>query len=165
MRTNDHDTTEALHCTTANRNAWNAHVGALVLPERLMREAMTSDLSVTAAQLIEAACRVPDGCDLLIKCLRTGAVHGLRMVFVDGEPQILPMFEDLYHAPTASRSLSRREAGVLRLIARGMSNKCIARSLGIAPETVKTHVKRILSKLKARTRAHAVARGEAIGLL
>ena len=79
MRTNDHDTTEALHYTTANRNAWNAHVGTLVVPERLMREAMTSDLSVTAAQLIEAACRVPDGCDLLIKCLRTGAVHGLRM--------------------------------------------------------------------------------------
>jgi hypothetical protein len=48
MRTNDHDTTEALHYTTANRNAWNAHVGALVLPERLMREAMTSDLSEDA---------------------------------------------------------------------------------------------------------------------
>ena len=39
------------------------------------------------------------------------------------------------------------------MIARGMSNKCIARSLGIAPETVKTHAKGILSKLEARTRA------------
>jgi Bacterial regulatory proteins, luxR family len=35
-------------------------------------------------------------------------------------------------------------------------NKCIARSLGIAPETVKTHVKAIFGKLKARTRAQAV---------
>jgi LuxR family maltose regulon positive regulatory protein len=51
------------------------------------------------------------------------------------------------------------------MIARGMSNKCIARSLGIAPETVKTYAKRILSKLEARTRAQAVARAEAIGLL
>lgn len=51
------------------------------------------------------------------------------------------------------------------MIARGMSNKCIARSLGIAPETVKTHAKGILSKLKARTRAQAVARAETIGLL
>jgi LuxR family transcriptional regulator, maltose regulon positive regulatory protein len=46
-----------------------------------------------------------------------------------------------------------------------MSNKCIARSLGITPETVKTHVKSIFIKLKARTRAQAVARAEAIGSL
>ena len=51
------------------------------------------------------------------------------------------------------------------MIARGMTTKCIARSLGIAPETVKTHAKVILSKLEARTRAQAVARAEAIGLL
>jgi DNA-binding NarL/FixJ family response regulator len=106
-----------------------------------------------------------DGYDLLIRCLRTGAVKGLRMVFVDGGPQIFPLLENLYHAPTPYRSLSRREAGVLQMIARGMSNKCIARSLGITPETVKTHAKGILSKLEARTRAQAVARAEAIGLL
>jgi DNA-binding CsgD family transcriptional regulator len=103
--------------------------------------------------------------DLLIKCLRTGAVQRLRMVFVDGGPQISPLQENHYHAPTAYRSLSRRQVGVLQMIARGMSNKCIARSLGITPETVKTHVKSILSKLGARTRAHAVARAEANGLL
>jgi PAS domain S-box-containing protein len=68
-------------------------------------------------------------------------------------------------APTAYRSLSGQEARVLQMIARGMSNKCIARSLGIAPETVKTHAKGILSKLDARTRAQAVAHAEAIGLL
>jgi DNA-binding CsgD family transcriptional regulator len=67
--------------------------------------------------------------------------------------------------PATYRSLSRREAGVLQMIARGMSNKCIARSLGIAPETVKTHAKGILGKLEARTRAQAVARAESIGLL
>jgi DNA-binding NarL/FixJ family response regulator len=114
---------------------------------------------------------IDDGYDVLIKCLRTGAVRGLRMVFVDGGPQIFSLLENLYHAtrakpvPTTYRSLSRREAGVLQMIARGMSNKCIARSLGIAPETVKTHAKGILSKLEARTRAQAVARAEAIGLL
>src|SRR5277367_4072717 len=133
-----------------------------------MRETMTTDLSVVAAQLIEAACRTCDGdreYDLLIKCLRTGAVHGLRMVFVDGGPQIFPLLENLYHSPTTCRSLSRREAGVLQMITRGMSNKSIARSLGITPETVKTHVKSILSKLKACTRAQTVARAEAVGSL
>jgi LuxR family maltose regulon positive regulatory protein len=51
------------------------------------------------------------------------------------------------------------------MIARGMSNKRIAQSLGIAPETVKSHAKSIFFKLAARTRAQAVARADAIGLL
>jgi DNA-binding NarL/FixJ family response regulator len=63
------------------------------------------------------------------------------------------------------RPLSRRETGVLELITLGMSNKRIAQSLGIAPETVKTHAKSIFAKLESRTRAQAVARAEAIGLL
>jgi DNA-binding CsgD family transcriptional regulator len=64
-----------------------------------------------------------------------------------------------------SRPLSRREIGVLQMIADGMSNKGIARSLGIAPETVKSHAKSIFVKLATRTRAQAVARAEAIGFL
>lgn len=99
------------------------------------------------------------GYDLLVRCLRTGEVHGLRMVLAGGGP----LTEE--PSPATHRSLSRREAGVLQMMAQGMSNKCIARSLGIAPETVKTHAKGILSKLDARTRAQAVARAEAIGLL
>jgi LuxR family maltose regulon positive regulatory protein len=64
-----------------------------------------------------------------------------------------------------SRPLSRREIGILQMIADGMSNKRIARSLGIAPETVKSHAKSIFVKLATRTRAQAVARAEAIGFL
>jgi LuxR family maltose regulon positive regulatory protein len=63
------------------------------------------------------------------------------------------------------RPLSRRETGILQLIADGMSNKHIARSLGITPETVKSHAKSIFVKLATRTRAQAVARAEAIGFL
>jgi LuxR family maltose regulon positive regulatory protein len=54
--------------------------------------------------------------------------------------------------------LSRRETAILRRIAQGMSNKQIAQSLGITPETVKSHAKNILLKLGTRTRAQAVAR-------
>jgi LuxR family transcriptional regulator, maltose regulon positive regulatory protein len=74
-----------------------------------------------------------------------------------------PATEDA--APPTYRHLSRREAGILRLIAHGMSNKRIALSLGITPETVKTHTKSIFVKLGTRTRAQAVARAEAVGLL
>jgi LuxR family transcriptional regulator, maltose regulon positive regulatory protein len=68
-------------------------------------------------------------------------------------------------SPTTGRTLSRRETGVLRMIANGMSNKRIAQSLGITPETVKSHAKSIFVKLATRTRAQAVARAEAIGFL
>ena len=63
------------------------------------------------------------------------------------------------------RPLSRRESGILQMIAHGMSNKRIAQSLGITPETVKSHAKSIFLKLATRTRAQAVARAEAIGFL
>jgi LuxR family transcriptional regulator, maltose regulon positive regulatory protein len=63
------------------------------------------------------------------------------------------------------RPLSQRETGILQLIAHGMSNKRIAQSLGITPETVKSHAKSIFVKLATRTRAQAVARAEANGFL
>jgi DNA-binding NarL/FixJ family response regulator len=174
MINSDHDGTEASRSPAANGEVMNVHAVALFRPERLMRKSATRDFSVAAAQLIEAACRARDG-DREVKRAYIAvalSVHGLRMVFVDEEPQIFPLPGNLYRtrnagapAPTIYRSLSRRQVDVLQMIARGMSNKCIARSLGIAPETVKTHAKCILSKLEARTRAQAVARAEAIGLL
>ncbi|HUA27191.1 MAG TPA: helix-turn-helix transcriptional regulator, partial [Steroidobacteraceae bacterium] len=75
-----------------------------------------------------------------------------------------PLADAVADAP-AYRHLSGREIGILKLIAHGMSNKRIALSLGITPETVKTHAKSIFVKLSTRTRAQAVARAEAIGLL
>ncbi|MFK4446337.1 LuxR family maltose regulon positive regulatory protein [Caballeronia udeis] len=61
--------------------------------------------------------------------------------------------------------LSARERGIVELIAQGQSNKEIARTLGITPETVKTHVKNIFVKLAVDKRAHAVARAQTLGLV
>jgi DNA-binding NarL/FixJ family response regulator len=52
--------------------------------------------------------------------------------------------------------LTFRELEVLRLIAAGKANKLIASDLAITEETVKGHVKGILSKLGANDRTHAV---------
>jgi ATP/maltotriose-dependent transcriptional regulator MalT len=64
-----------------------------------------------------------------------------------------------------SQPLTKRESGVLQLIADGLSNKRIAQRLDITPETVKSHAKNIFFKLAAQTRAQAVARGEALGMI
>jgi DNA-binding NarL/FixJ family response regulator len=53
-------------------------------------------------------------------------------------------------------ALTSREIDVLRLIAGGNANKLIADRLSISEETVKGHVKNILSKLGASDRTHAV---------
>lgn len=51
--------------------------------------------------------------------------------------------------------LTRRERDVLRQIAKGQSNKVIARELDISEGTVKVHVKRVLNKLGMRSRTEA----------
>jgi DNA-binding NarL/FixJ family response regulator len=53
-------------------------------------------------------------------------------------------------------ALTAREIEVLRLIAEGSANKIVADRLSITEETVKAHVKNILSKLDANDRTHAV---------
>lgn len=55
----------------------------------------------------------------------------------------------------ALASLSPREREILALIARGDSNKAIARELGIAETTVKIHVQHILRKLQLSSRVQA----------
>ena len=56
----------------------------------------------------------------------------------------------------ADDQLTAREIEVLRLIAAGSANKIVADHLSITEETVKAHVKNILSKLDANDRTHAV---------
>jgi LuxR family transcriptional regulator, maltose regulon positive regulatory protein len=62
-------------------------------------------------------------------------------------------------------TLSPRETGILRLIADGLSNKEIARSLEIGPETVKSHLKSVFNKLGVERRAQAVSRAQTLGLV
>ncbi|MGI9134052.1 MAG: LuxR C-terminal-related transcriptional regulator, partial [Rhodoferax sp.] len=68
--------------------------------------------------------------------------------------------------PSAVDLLSAREREILALIARGDSNKVIARQLDIAETTVKIHVQHILRKLQLSSRVQAAvyAAGHGLGL-
>jgi len=57
---------------------------------------------------------------------------------------------------TGDHALTEREIEVLKLIAKGCSNKIVADRLEITEDTVKGHVRNILEKLKANDRTHAV---------
>jgi len=57
----------------------------------------------------------------------------------------------------AEDALSGREIEVLRQLSTGNSNKMIADHLNLSEETVKAHMRNILSKLGANDRTHALA--------
>jgi DNA-binding NarL/FixJ family response regulator len=91
------------------------------------------------------------------------AVRGLVSIPRQELASLLPPEEPLEAATRAPiESLTPRELEVLQLMARGLTNRQIARRLQISEHTVKFHAAAILGKLNARSRAEAVAR--AIGL-
>jgi len=74
-----------------------------------------------------------------------------------------PLPEEVVQSPLSC--LSPRELDVLRSIARGASNKEIAREYGIAETTVKIHVQHLLRKLDVDSRVHAAVIATEAGLL
>jgi len=68
-------------------------------------------------------------------------------------------------ASHGSGGLTARERDILAMIGQGGSNKRVARKLKISPETVKSHLKHIFSKLAVSTRTEAVFRAMSLKLL
>ena len=74
-----------------------------------------------------------------------------------GEPFVDPALMPAFLPGRDTDMLTQREREILQLLADGMSNADVAARLFISQETVKSHVRHILTKLEADTRTHAVA--------
>ena len=104
-----------------------------------------------------------------------GLVRAIRAVHA-GESAVVPVVDPpearaakslLADFPSMSPpdALTEREGEVLRLMARGQSNREIARALRVAEGTVKNHVSSVLSKLGVRDRTRAVLQALKTGAL
>ena len=112
--------------------------------------------TVESDQLCEAIVKVLDGDSVVSPEMMTKLVSAFRTLPAnDSATAPLEPTPELRGLSEAMQSLSPREREILALIARGDSNKLIARELDIAETTVKIHVQHILRKLGLSSRVQA----------
>jgi LuxR family maltose regulon positive regulatory protein len=147
-------------------NAWAEGVKDRSLV-RLRETVPVTEAAGLRQQLMDAEPLV----QLMVECLlSTGSLEpGLRafsLCFADAmqRPSDACSPSSLQNAPEPV-SLTPRERDVLRAIGEGRTNKAIAKQQGVAPETVKSHIKHIFAKLGVERRAQAVSKAERLGLM
>jgi DNA-binding NarL/FixJ family response regulator len=101
---------------------------------------------------------------LLKSSLRNELLDTIRAVH-SGQKRVSSEIAAEIAEHSADDTLTPREVDVLRLIAKGNSNKHVAAQLSLTEETVKSHIRSILSKLQANDRTHAVAIGVKRGII
>ena len=87
--------------------------------------------------------------------LRKDLLDTIRAVHA-GKRRVSADVANLVAEHAADSSLSVREIEVLTLVAQGNANKLVAERLAVSEDTVKAHIRNILSKLGANDRTHAV---------
>ena len=98
--------------------------------------------------------------DELCEAIRAAAAGQVRLA-----PEAAARLMREVSAPENPEALTERETDVLKLVARGMANKQIARNLFIGEKTVKTHVSNILLKLGVNSRTQAALHAARTGLI
>jgi two-component system, NarL family, response regulator LiaR len=98
--------------------------------------------------------------DELCEAIRAAAAGQVRLA-----PEAAARLMREVRAPESPEALTKREAEVLKLVARGKANKQVARELFIDEKTVKSHVHSILSKLNVKSRTQAALYAVRVGLV
>jgi two-component system nitrate/nitrite response regulator NarL len=127
-----------------------AEAPVLVLTDQMLRGEQPAGVlprEVAATQLEPALRAVAAG--LLVRAPVGLLLDGFRAAGDDALPPLL----------------TPREAEILTLVGQGMSNKAVARRLGISVHTVKFHMEALFAKLGATSRAEAVAKGLRGGII
>ena len=114
---------------------------------------------VTPEHLVNAVRLVRSGDALLAPAITRRLVERFAV------PAPTPADTSSKAPPAEISALTPRELEVFRLLARGLSNAELAGQLHLSEATVKTHVARILAKLRLRDRAQAVVAAYEIGLV
>ena len=144
---------------------------------RIMMLTVSEDEADLAAALRGGACgyllKTIEG-DALVTAIHR-AMRGASVVAEEMTGKLVAAYRGAAAAPADSETapcppspieqLSPRERDILRGIARGASNKEIARDLGIAETTVKIHVQHVLRKLGFSSRVQAAVAATAHGLV
>ena len=122
--------------------------------------------TVESEQLADTIIKVMDGESVISPEMMTKlvAVFRTRPASPPATPAASAPPSPPSSATAAPELLSPREREILRLIARGDSNKLIARALDIAETTVKIHVQHILRKLNLSSRVQAAVYATSHGL-
>jgi DNA-binding CsgD family transcriptional regulator len=106
---------------------------------------------------------VSDNADVVVTSGAVAGPHGARIVRIGRHARAVDLARAIVGDDRQPRSrrrpgaLTEREAEVLGLLRSGMRGPAVAVSLGISPNTVRSHVQRIRSKLGVRSQLEAVA--------
>ncbi|MFH1169095.1 MAG: response regulator transcription factor [Chloroflexota bacterium] len=110
-------------------------------------------------------------CGYLLKSARSSEIAGAIRAVLSGESVLDPVVtqkllerlagakSDAASRPQSKGQLSQREIEILRLAAKGMSNKDIANSLFLSVRTVKAHLTNIFNKMGVGNRTDAIVKG------
>jgi PAS domain S-box-containing protein len=121
---------------------------------------------VAQGEAVVVSLRRRDGTTVTVRC-QARPTGGDELKLLAWVAQPVSAVRPLRPPRRAARreELSARELEILQLMADGFENSQISRQLFISKETVKTHIRRLLHKLRARSRTHAVALGLRRGII
>lgn len=124
----------------------------IFMASTMMEENVVRAMGAGAAGYISKSVKRPE-LSAAIRRVHAGSLH------------VSPEMETRLAKMNHRSRISPRELEVLELMRRGLSNKDIAKVLGVSEHTIKSHVKALLVKLDCADRAEAVATGFVKGLL
>ncbi|MFJ2619878.1 response regulator [Glutamicibacter sp. NPDC087344] len=109
------------------------------------------------AEIISAIHAVYNGTAAISPSVSSDLVSAIQSAYRDTRQEVRDLIEDL--------GITAREVEILKLLANGLNNTEISRTLKISEATVKTHMAKIFAKLEVRDRVQALVAATRMGLI